>query len=142
MLQATKLLPFFIEIASKFNKPAPTLSQIEIALANTDEAAAIQICRSKVIVKQWDGISNINTATPEYVRESNPWADIVYTISIDGEIIYLQTHDPFTEGWVAITEETFEEISSAHAEQIILEMAQNNLFVQVLNKLGLEEQTN
>ena len=85
----------------------------------------------------WDGLSDINTATPEYIRESNPWLDVVYVLLIDGAVVYMQTHDPFQEGYIPITAETVDAISNQHANEIANHYAQNQIFEEVLNKLGL-----
>ena len=123
--------------AQSLNKSVPTLKELESALSAIDEQAVIQSWRSRIEAKMWDGLSDINTATPEYIRESNPWLDVVYVLLIDGAVVYMQTHNPFQEGYIPITAETVDAISNQHANEIANHYAQNQIFEEVLNKLGL-----
>ena len=125
-------------IAERLDKPSVTLAQIDKILLTKDEAALTQSWRNRIETKMWDGVSDINTASAEYIRKSNPWADVVYVLLIDGAVVFMQTHDPFQEGWVPVTEETVDAISDAHANQIAVESARSEIFYQVLNELDLD----
>jgi hypothetical protein len=125
-------------IAERLDKPSVTLAQIDKILLTKDETALTQSWRNRIETKMWNGVSDINTASAEYIRESNPWADVVYVLLIDGAVVFMQTHDPFQEGWVPVTEETVDAISDAHANQIAGESARSEIFDQVLNELDLD----
>lgn len=125
--------------AQSLNKSVPTLKELESALSAIDEQAVIQSWRSRIEAKMWDGLSDINTATPEYIRESNPWVDVVYVLLIDGAVVYMQTHDPFQEGYIPITAETVDAISDAHANQIAEQSAMEDIFIKVCQELNLVE---
>ena len=137
MINTITLQSYLAKIAIKQGKPIPTLVDIESALMNKNETELIQSCRARIEAQLWDGISNINSATAEYIRESNPWLDVVYVLLIDGQAIYMQTHDPFQEGWVPITQETVDQISNAHANQIAEELASNEIVQQILVEFNL-----
>ena len=124
-------------IAQSLNKSVPTLKELESALSAIDEQAVIQSWRSRIEAKMWDGLSDINTATPEYIRESNPWLDVVYVLLIDGAVVYMQTHDPFQEGYIPITAETVDAISDAPANQIAEQSAMEDIFIKVCQELNL-----
>ena len=125
--------------AQSLNKSVPTLKELESALSAIDEQAVIQSWRSRIEAKMWDGLSDINTATPEYIRESNPWVDVVYVLLIDGAVVYMQTHDPFQEGYIPITDNTVVDISNKHADQIAQEFASSEMFDKILIQLNLKE---
>lgn len=129
----------FIDRARYLQKPVPSDAAIEAALANYDEAAITQSWRDRITIQVWDGVSNINAATPEYIRESNPWADKVYMLLVDGQITYLQTHEPFVSGVVPITAETLNSISNTHANDIASNLAKNEIITAVLADLGLTD---
>jgi len=139
MIETNELLIFVKRIANKQGKPEPTINDIESILATTDETALIQSWKERLEVNIWDGISNINDATASYILESNPWADIIYTISIDSKIVYMQTHDPFQQGWVPITSTTFDSVSAAHKTQIAEENASNEILNKIFIKLNLND---
>lgn len=128
----------FIDRARYLQKPVPSDAAIEAALANYNETAITQSWREKITISVWDGVSNINAATPEYIRESNPWADKVYMLLIDGQITYLQTHEPFVSGVVPITAETLASISNNHANDIASNLAKNEIIGSVMIDLGLD----
>lgn len=129
----------FIDRARYLQKPVPSDAAIEAALANYDEAAITQSWKDRITIQVWDGVSNINAATPEYIRESNPWADKVYMLLIDGQITYLQTHEPFVSGVVPITDGTLTAISNNHANDIASNLAKNEIIRSVMIDLGLED---
>ena len=111
----------FIDKARYLQKPIPSTEEIDNALAKYDMTAMTQAWRDRITVQVWDGVSNINAATPEYILQTNPWADKVYMLLVDGQIVYLQTHQPYVEGYVPITSETVESISNHHADTIALQ---------------------
>ena len=125
-------------IAERLNKPKVSLAQLDAILVTKDEDALTQSWRNRIETKMWDGVSDINTASADYIRESNPWADLVYVLLIDGAVVFMQTHDPFQEGWVPVTEETVDAISDVHANQIAEESARSEIFEQVLDELGFK----
>lgn len=127
----------FIDRARFLQKPIPSSEEIDNVLAQYDEVAMTQACRDRIVVQVWDGVSNINAATPEYILENNPWADKVYMLLVDGKVIYLQTHEPYVQGYVPITAENVNSISNNHANQIASESAQFEIIQKVLVDLGL-----
>ncbi len=139
MITAIELLPYIANLATQQKKPIPTLEDIDLILQGKDENALIQSWRNRIEAKLWDGVSDINTASASYIRESNPHADLIYVLLVDGDIVFMQTHDPFSEGWVAITEATVDSISTEHANQIAKENAENQIVKEIFTELGLTE---
>ena len=86
----------------------------------------------------WDGTSNVNNATPEYILETNPWADVVYLLLVNGSVVYLQTHNPFEQGWIPITTATVEAISNAHAQQLATQYAHSQILEEIITDLDLQ----
>ena len=127
----------FLDRAEYLKRPAPTSEEIDNALAQYDEAATAAAWRDRITISTWDGVSNINSATPAYILENNPWADKVYILLIDGKIVYLQTHEPYVEGHVAITTSSLAYVSSAHANNVASDLAKNEIIQAVLSDLNL-----
>ena len=124
-------------LAVKQNLPTPTLEQVEAALVTKDLPEAKRLWRNRIETKMWDGVSDINSANAAYIRESNPWLDVVYVLLIDGAVTYMQTHEPFSEGHIPITLETVDEVSNKHADFIAENNAKFEIFEQVAKELGL-----
>lgn len=129
----------FIDKARYLQKPIPSSEEIDNALAQYDEVGMTQSWRDRIVVQIWNGVSNINAATPEYILENNPWADKVYMLLLDGKVTYLQTHEPYVQGYVPITAENVNSISNNHANQIASESAQSEIIQKVLVDLGIVE---
>lgn len=137
MINTQNMLEALIRFATETGKPLPTLEEVEGALSTIDETAKFEQCRARVVPMMWDGVSNINDATPEYIRDENPWADVVYVLAIDGAIVYMQTHTPFDQGHVPITLETVDAISNAHADSVAEQMAGGEIMSEVKTILNL-----
>lgn len=129
----------FIDRARNLQKPIPTQEQIDIELSKYNEPEVTQSWRNRIEVKIWDGVSNINSATPEYIMESNPWVDKVYMLEIDGKIVYMQTHEPYVEGHIPITNQTISTISDNHANVIASDLAKNEIIQAVMSNLNLND---
>lgn len=127
----------FIDKARYLQKPIPSSEEIDNALAQYNEVAMTQAWRNRIVVQVWDGVSNINAATPEYILENSPWADKVYMLLVDGKVTYLQTHEPYVQGYVPITAETVNSISDNHTNQIASQSAQFDIIQAVLADLNL-----
>jgi len=91
------------KIAKELGKPIPTAADLNSILATFDELALSQSWRERIEISLWDSESNINDATPEYIRNNYPYADLVYTLDIDGQTVYMQAHTPFENGLNPIT---------------------------------------
>ena len=137
-MQFTKNMSKVIsDIATMQNLPIPADEAIKIALNGKDELALTNSWRSRIKVQIWDGVSDINSANADYIKETNPWADVIYMLTIDNLVVFMQTHNPSQEGWVAITADTVGTISNEHANQVAKHYAQSQIFEEVLNELGL-----
>ena len=138
MLTAEILLPRFTKLAEEQEKTPPTLSDIEARLSEFNQAEIFQTWRNKITIQIWDKTSNINNATAEQVLAANPWADVIYLLIADGSIVFLQTHDPYSEGWVPITSATVGAISDDHANDITLETAEGTIVQELLAYFNYE----
>jgi len=128
----------FIDRARYLQKPVPSEIDIESALSNYNEEVITQSFQNKIKVIIWDGTSNINAASPDYIKEENPWIDKAYLILIDNQITYFQTHEPFVVGIVPLTADSISEVSNNHASIIAVELAKNQIIQAVMKDLGLE----
>lgn len=138
MLTADILLPRFTKLAKEQEKTPPTLTDIEARLSEFNQAEIFQIWRDKITIQIWDKVSNINNATAEQVLEANPWADVIYLLIADDSIVFLQTHDPYSEGWIPITSSNVAEISDKHANDITLETAEGTIVQELLAYFNYE----
>lgn len=132
MLTADILLPRFTRLAEEQEKTPPTLTDIEARLNEFNQSEIFQMWRDKITIQIWDKVSNINNATAEQVLEANPWADVIYLLIADDSIVFLQTHDPYSKGWVPITSGSVAEISDKHASDIALETAEGTIVQELL----------
>ena len=78
--------------AERENKPTPSLEQIDQILITKYFDGLCQAFQNRFTMVEWDKTSNINEATPNYILENNPWADVIYLLLYDGIITYLQSH--------------------------------------------------
>jgi hypothetical protein len=129
------------DIATMQNLPIPTDEAIQTALSNKDEIALTYSWRSRIKVEIWDGVSDINSANADYIKQSNPWADVIYTLLIDNQAVFMQTHSPFEQGWIPITAATVNLVSNQHADEIAKHYAESQIFQELLTELGLAEQS-
>lgn len=128
------------EIAQMKNLAIPSDEAIQTALIGKDEVALTQSWRLRIEVQIWDGVSDVNSASADYIKESNPWADVIYMLTIDNEVVFMQTHNPTHEGWTPITADTVDSISNQHADEVAKHYAESQIFQELLTELGLEEQ--
>jgi hypothetical protein len=127
------------QFAQKQSQPIPSDAQIETVIATIDENAVIESWRNRIEAKMWDGVSDINSASAFYIRESNPWLDVVYVLLIDNQVFYMQTHNPFELGFVPITLDNVDAISAAHANLIAKQNADSDIFNSIIEQLNLND---
>jgi hypothetical protein len=137
MINESELLNSLSRFAVGIGKPAPTLEDVRSSIAKIDELEVLNSWKDRIEVETWNGVSNVNSATPEYIRDNNPWADVVYIVKVDGKPTYLQTHDPFESGHVPVTSDTISLISGTHAEQIAENATLSQIFQYVIDDLGI-----
>ena len=137
MIDKHYLLTTLSKIAEEQEKPKPTLADLESFLSTFDETALAQSWRERIQISLWDGESDINNATAEYIRNTHPYADLVYTLDIDNKTVYMQAHTPFENGLNPITNENFAEVSKNHADQIAKQNAEFDIFNAILVHFNL-----
>ena len=114
-----------------------TLTEIENALNTIDQNAIFQEERAKFTVEIWDKVSPINGIPAEKIiaRDDVPDDGEIYLVYVDGQLRFLQPHDPFQAGIVAMTKETVEQIANQHVDQLAWQSADERIFNMVLEKL-------
>ena len=122
--------------AQQENKPLPKLNEVTTAFENKDLDALIISWQNRIKMKLWDKVSNINQVTAEIVLKDKPWADVVYLLFIDNELVYLQTHIPFIDGYQPITNNNVKAISDNHILKIAESAAWNQIVDEIWNELG------
>jgi len=137
MINKQYLLSTLIKIAEEQDKPKPSLADLEGILSSFDEAALTQSWRERIQISLWDGENNINNASAEYIRNTHPYADLVYTLDIDNKTVYMQAHTPFENGLNPITVANFDEVSENHAYEIAKQNAEFDIFNAVLIHFNL-----
>lgn len=137
MINANELLVMINKLALERDKPALTLSKVKTALSAKDEPLLNQSWRERIKVEIWDGISDVNTASAAHIRQTNTFADVIYLLRIDGEVVFLQAHKPSEQGWIPISAENVDEISNNHANDIAAHYAENQIIRELLQEFGI-----
>ena len=79
----------------------------------------------------WDKENDINGISAQKILEDVPENGEVYLISIDGNLTYLQKHDPTQMGLVAMTTQ----IATQRAQQIIKEKIQQEEYARISDEV-------
>ncbi|MGQ9697177.1 MAG: hypothetical protein ACUVRO_04200 [Armatimonadota bacterium] len=113
------------------------LAEIEAALSQVDQQAIFNQERSRYRVEIWDKVTPINGVAPEKIlaREDIPGDGEIYLVYVDGHLCFLQPHDPFQAGFVAMTEDNVLQIANRHVDQLAWQAAGEKIFEAVLEKL-------
>ena len=136
MITAENVLSNIKFIAEELGKSVPSILDIETELKNKDFDKIVINWQSRIVMSEWDKISNINQATAKVILENNPWADVIYMLLIDGKLVYLQTHMPFVQGYQPITSENVKEVSDNHIFEISKDLAFNQIVSEIWLALG------
>ena len=116
------------------NKP---LTEIEAALVAIDRQALLAEQRGRFRVEVWDKTSPINGVEPEKIVSShglNP-DDRVYLIYVDGNLVYLQPHNPFSGGLVRLTAEDVVQVAKRHVDQLVDQAVDGIIMQMAMEKL-------
>lgn len=81
---------------------AATLAQATAALNSVDRKPYELEQQARYRVEVWDKQSLINGVSPEVIMERVPAGGEVYMIYIDGNLTFLQPHDPDQAGFAAM----------------------------------------
>jgi len=114
-----------------------TLAEIDAALAQIDQQAIFEQERTRFKVEVWDKVTPINGVPAEKIvaREDVPDDGAVYLLYVDGQLRYLQPHDPFQAGIVPMTKDNVLQIANQHVDQLAWQAADEKIFETVLEKL-------
>lgn len=83
-----------------------TYSEIQLMINNANYAELCEIERQRYQASLWDKESSINGVSATTLMEGVPPGGSVYLIQIDGNLVYLQKHDPSQMGFVAMDDVT------------------------------------
>ena len=114
-----------------------TLTEIDTALSQVDQQAVFTQERNRFRIEIWDKVTPINGVPAEKIiaRDDVPDDGEVYLIYVDGQLRFLQPHDPFQAGIVPMTKDTVEQIANQHIDQLAWQVADEKIFNMVLEKL-------
>lgn len=114
-----------------------SLTEIETVLTQIDQQAIFEQERSRFKIEVWDKISPINGVPAEKIiaRDDVPDDGEIYLIYVDGRLLFLQPHDPFQAGIVAMTTENVMQIANQHVDQLAWQAADEKIFEMVLDKI-------
>ncbi|EID42845.1 hypothetical protein [Parageobacillus thermoglucosidasius] len=129
-----------IQVWKKLNEMGvnKSLAEIDAVLSQIDQQAILnEIIQNRFRIEVWDKQSPINGVPAEKIIARDDVLDDgeVYLVYVDGNLIYLQPHDPFQAGIVAMTSENVMEIAQRHVEQIATQYADEQVFEMVLEQL-------
>lgn len=118
-----------------------TLADVEAALGQIDYEALRAQERQRYEIRLWDKVSPINGVAPEQILERVPkhpdgsYGE-VYLIYIDGNLVYLQPHDPRQAGLVpmdaALAQQRAQEIVDQLVEQAVDQQVRREVLRQLL----------
>jgi len=114
-----------------------TLTEVETALSEVDTEAIFNAEKAKYRIEVWDKVSPINGVSASKILERTdiPEGGEVYLIYVNGQLVYLQPHDPFQAGLVALTSENVLDIANQHVDELAWQAANEKIFEAVLEKL-------
>lgn len=114
-----------------------TLTEINAALAQVDQQAIFNQERNRFKIEVWDKVTPINGVPAEKIiaREDILDNGEIYLLYVDGQLRYLQPHDPFQAGIVPMTAENVVQIANQHADQLAWQATDEKIFEMVLEKL-------
>lgn len=114
-----------------------TLTEINAALAQVDQQAIFNQERNRFKIEVWDKVTSINGVPAEKIiaREDILDNGEIYLLYVDGQLRYLQPHDPFQAGIVPMTAENVVQIANQHADQLAWQATDEKIFEMVLEKL-------
>ena len=114
-----------------------SLTEVETALSQIDQQVVFDQQRVRFKVEVWDKTTPINGVHAEKIiaREDVPDDGEIYLLYVDGQLRFLQPHDPFQAGIVAMTPESVLEIANKHADQLAWQAADEKIFEMVLEKV-------
>ncbi len=114
-----------------------TLAEIDAALAQVDQQAIFNQERSRFRVEVWNKVTPINGVPAEKIiaREDVPDDGEIYLLYVDGQLRYLQPHDPFRAGIVPMTAENVMQVANQHVDQLTWQVADEKILEMVLEKL-------
>lgn len=113
------------------------LSEIDTALAQVDQQAIFNQERSRFRIEIWDKVTHINGVPAEKIiaHDDVPDDGEIYLIYVNGQLRFLQPHDPFQAGIVPMTKNNVMTIASQHADQLAWQVADEKILEMVLEKL-------
>jgi len=117
-----------------------TLADVEAALAQYDYTALREQERARYRVELWDKQSSINNVPPEVILQDVPkhpdgsYGE-VYLIYIDGNLVYLQKHDPEQVGFVPMDANTALEKANKIVDQLVEQAVDARVRQEVLRLL-------
>jgi hypothetical protein len=114
-----------------------TLAEIDAALAQIDQQAVFNQEHVRFEVAVWDKVTPINGVPAEKIitREDVPDDGEIYLLYVDGQLRFLQPHDPFQGGIVPMTKDNVLRIANQHVDQLAWQAADEKIFEMVLEKL-------
>jgi len=114
-----------------------TLTEIDAALAQIDQQAIFEQERTRFKVEVWDKVTPINGVPAEKIiaREDVPDDGEIYLLYVDGQLRYLQPHNPFQAGIVPVTKDNVLQIANQHVDQLAWQAVDEKIFEMVLEKL-------
>jgi len=118
-----------------------TLADVDAALESVDYDALRAQEKQRYRIELWDKVSPINGVAPEQILERVPrhpdgsYGE-VYLIYVDGNLVYLQPHDPKQAGLVpmdaALAQQRAQEIVDQLVEQAVDQQVRREVLRQLL----------
>ncbi|OUM85681.1 MAG: hypothetical protein BAA01_09440 [Bacillus thermozeamaize] len=130
MLDSIQLLKEARELGS-----TKTLADVEAILSTYDYPALREQERTRFRVELWDKVTPINGVSPEYILKDAPEDGEIYLVYVDGNLVYLQKHDPDQIGFVPMTPEVALAKANALVDRLVEEAIDARVKNEVLRQL-------
>ncbi len=112
-----------------------TLADVDALLATYDYPTLREQEKTRFRVEIWDKKTPINGVAPEQILTDTPAGGEVYLIYIDGNLVYLQKHDPDQIGFVAMDANTALAKANAFVDRLVEDAIDARVRNEVLRKL-------
>ncbi|TCP59352.1 hypothetical protein EV586_101568 [Tumebacillus sp. BK434] len=112
-----------------------TFAQVETEIAKHDYQALCNAERGRYRVELYDKVTQINGVAPEVIMSDVPADGEVYLIYVDGNLTFLQKHDPNQAGFAPMDAAKATEIANNAVDSMVEQAVDAAVKPQVLRAL-------
>lgn len=97
-----------------------TADRVTELLAGVDGSALVAKHRARITHTEWDRKKPINGCSAEVIlaQPNHDIGGVLYTLEVDGQVVFIQPFKPGVAGFQAISEAEWEQVAYGHADQV------------------------